>query len=770
MSTTDNVTLPVGEEGSKLVKDAQEVSEMKDTSLDDIAESTRDIESKLKRILESKESSIKHENTDSVETVPFNCNDRNSDSVDTVLFNPDDINTDSVDTVIFNPNKSNAASKKIDAAAEKADKETPEMMEVDGSSSDSTTNERMNATTEKRRKKMKKSKEGTSKAAPAQKMDWRRNLRTHISNMYMKSENRLPGACVPRCLQNTRECEDKHRTAMLPDVPNFMMAEDLKKTLSGHHYDTFLDMLEMMALQCVYPGDGVLDRLMDMAMILLAKEMSVKELAGIYGKVIRTFFLLVDAFPPCWTCLRPYYLNFLRVPNPAVRSERSHNAPQKVKFYLDLLEELLPQCSDKDIREYTKSYEEHVYNYTEEEELDMSQDTAFLQHVQEYDWVSGKLCLDDFKVLSPGARLSRLCDVLNMLCWVLEMEFLSWLDHNRLRQSETEMFNEETKPFAIHVFGMSATVRLTDTVRQVMRLFGLAAGKSMYPDRLRILQRLISLVVEVSNTAELKYVDNAVTYPNLGPQTRLLIAEFFKIFKSQNPTHISTYVKSIPLLEQPYLRFEFTDHFLQLFYFPRNVPFGPKKVCDEFNDRQWMKYKPRSEIEDDDDEQLSREDYLSILLNALKDYDKWMNLEGFWKFMKGKEQVQPLQTRTSSPLATPVGIVTGETFKVFELNEMEKEVPTWKKRLNTKVILGRPKVNLPVAKINLPEMCVRYSNDVRYMRYLRRVLVKEVQSEIDVNDWLSYLNGFLCDDEPPSPPGTPRSTPRSSPVADSEKV
>ncbi|XP_001354091.2 uncharacterized protein [Drosophila pseudoobscura] len=706
MSTTEDITHPMSEKSPEIEKNDQEETVTKDVSLDDIEGSNRS---------EGK--------------------------------------TESIVTVLSNPNKTNAA-KKADAAAMKADMNTEEMMNVDGSSSHSTANEGMNPSTERAL---------ASKKPPAPKMDWKKNLRILISNMYMNSKDRLPGACMPKCLRNTKECEDKHRAAMLPDVPNFMLVEDLKRTLRGHHYDTFLDMVEMMAMQCVYPGDGIFDRLIDLVMILIAKEITVKELADIYRKAISTFFLLVDAFPPCWTCLRPYYLNFLRVPNPTIRSARTDNGTQKLKFYLDLLEEILPQCSDMEIRTMTKPFEEHVFNFTDEEELDMSQETAFLQHVQDYDWISGKLCLDDFKNLSPGARLSRVCDVLNMLCRILEMEFLSWLDHNRLRQSESEMFNEETKPFAIHVFGMSATMRLTDIVRQVMRLYGLAAEKSMYPDRLEMLQRLITLVVEVSNTAELKYVDNNVTYPNLGSQTRLLIAQFFKIFKSQNPKHISTYIKSISQLDQPYLRFEFTDHFLQLFYFPRNVAFGPKKVCDEFNERQWLKYKPKSEIEEDDDEQLSREDYLNILLNALKDYDKWMNLKGFWKFMQNKEQVQQLQTWTSSPLATPVGIITGETFKAFELSEMEKEVPSWKKRLNTKVILGRPKVNLPVAKINLVESCGRYSSDVRYIRYLRRVLVKEVQSEIDVTDWLEYLNGFLCDDEPPSEPASPRSSPASDP-------
>ncbi|KAH8384497.1 hypothetical protein KR200_011899, partial [Drosophila serrata] len=602
-----------------------------------------------------------------------------------------------------------------------------------------------------KKERRKKAKERPAPAQePPKKLNWKLNLRILISNLYMSSENRLPGACVPKCLDNTSQCVDKHRNSILPDAPSFTATQALRTTLNGHHYDTFLDILEMMVLQCVYPGDRILERLIDMTMVLIAKDISVKELGDIYNKLIRTFFLLIDAFPPCWTALRPYYLNFLGVQKPDGRESRSKSAPpQKLKFYLDLLEENLAQCSDEEIRENTKFYEKFVFNYSEEEDANMSQETVFLRHVHQYDWLSGKLCLDDFKRMSASVRLARVCDVLNMLTWILEMEFLLWLDHNRLRQAESEFFQEDTKPFASIVFEMSASTRLTDIVRQVMRLYGLAASKSMYPERQRILQRLIVLAVEASNTAEIKYEDNKAIYPHLGPQTRLLIAEFFKIFKSKNPTFISTYLKTIPQLAQPYLRYEFTDHFLQLFYFPKNVPFGPEKVCDEFTARHWLKYTPQSEIEEDDD-QLSREDYLKLLLNALKDYNAWLNLAGFWKCLKNKRQVQPIQTRTSSPLATPVGVISGGTGKIFMLDEMEEEVHTWKSRMNTKVIIGRPKVNLPIARINTAKMCVRYGEDVRQLRYLRQVLQNEVQNRegIDVSEWLNYLNAFLGDDEP----------------------
>ncbi|KAH8295746.1 hypothetical protein KR018_006433, partial [Drosophila ironensis] len=601
-------------------------------------------------------------------------------------------------------------------------------------------------------------------------LNWKWNLRVLASNLYMHSAGRLPGACIPKCLHNNPQCVEKHRCAPVPDAPTFSATQSLRNTLHGQHYDTFLDILETMAMQCVCPGEGTLNRLIDMAMvrtsnantypsakanfpllqILIAKDRSIKSLREIYHKVIRTFYLLVDTFPPCWTALRPFYLNFLTVQDPSVHLLRSQHLPNLLQFYLDLMEETLQECKEEELREDFKFYEKFEFNYSEEEDANISQESMFLRHVQQYDWQSGKLCLDDFKRMSAPVRMARLCDVLGMLTWVLEREFLTWLEHNRLRQAESEMFRESNKPFAAIVFQMTASNRLTDIVKQTMKLYGMAAAKEMFPDRLRVLERLISLIVEVSNTSELRYVDNAVIYPSLGPQTRNMISEFFKIFKSENPIHLSTYVKIIPKLQQPYLRFEFTDHFLSLFYFSKNVFFGVEKVCDEFVDKQWLKYKPRAEIEDDDAEALlAREDYLKLLLDSLKDYEQWMTLSKFWKCLKTREQVRPLQTRTASPLATPVGVVTGDQLMVFMLDDIEKEVHTWKMRMNSKVILGRPKVNLPVARINVPTMCTRYGENVRQLQLLRSVL-RDNDTELDVSEWLAYLEDILGPDEPAS--------------------
>lgn len=93
------------------------------------------------------------------------------------------------------------------------------------------------------------------------------NLRVLLSNMYMKTEQRLPSASVPKCLHNTALCMSKHRCSMLPDAPGISVAQDLRNNLYNQHYDTYLDMLVTMTIQSVYPDEEVFDRLFDMIMV-----------------------------------------------------------------------------------------------------------------------------------------------------------------------------------------------------------------------------------------------------------------------------------------------------------------------------------------------------------------------------------------------------------------------------------------------------------------------------------------------------------------------
>lgn len=98
-----------------------------------------------------------------------------------------------------------------------------------------------------------------------QSLKW--NLRVLLSNMYMKTEQRLPSARVPKCLHNTALCMSKHRCSMLPDAPGISVAQELRNNLYNQHYDTYLDMLVTMTIQSVYPDEEVFDRLFDMIMV-----------------------------------------------------------------------------------------------------------------------------------------------------------------------------------------------------------------------------------------------------------------------------------------------------------------------------------------------------------------------------------------------------------------------------------------------------------------------------------------------------------------------
>ncbi|XP_068146692.1 uncharacterized protein [Drosophila tropicalis] len=563
---------------------------------------------------------------------------------------------------------------------------------------------------------------------PNRKQHWSWNLRVVISNLYMKTERRLPGACVPRCLQNAMQCVSMHRCAPLPDEPCFLSTQALRNTLHGQHYETFLELVEMKVLQGIYPGDGIMERLADMAMILTAKGISVAKLIILYKTLVRVFYLLLNTFPPCWTGLRPYYVNFLKIPVSGVTTRHSKPSPGKLQFCLDLVENIIPECREEEIGKLNKFYQKHEYNFSEEEKLDLSQESVFLRHVQSYNWMDNELCLDDFNQLDAPVRLSRVFDVLNMLTRVLEMELLSWLDHNRFHQSSVELFQDGNEPFAVLALNLKPNEFFTDSVRQVMRLFSLGAAKSLDWERLNILQRLISLIMEISNTAELKYVDNAIIYPNLGPFTQKLITDFFAVFKTHNAEKVQTYIEIIPQLDQPYLRFEFVDHFLKLFSYTRNQPFGPQKVYREFQSKQWVNYKPKTEIAADQDGevQLSREDYLDILLVALKAYCQWLDLDKYCNYLKTKEIIQPLQTTIFVPFA-----------------ESKEEPHTSPSSRKTKMITSRPKINVPVAKIHVHSMSERYGSSILYLRRLKRLLNNKVANLIDVTAWQVFLDDFF---------------------------
>lgn len=224
---------------------------------------------------QNKEDATKPRRSDTVETVAFR-----RDSAETLQRNKEDAakpqSSDSRDSELRNRKSTDTEQRKTTMDLPKTDNKDAEkkltladsdveMLSARSDAKEEPEPEKQSHAKKERRRKAKE--RPAPPEAPPQKLNWKLNLRILISNLYMSSEDRLPGACVPKCLNNTSKCVDKHRSSILPDAPSFTATQALRTTLHGQHYDTFLDILEMMVLQCVYPGDAIFERLIDMTMV-----------------------------------------------------------------------------------------------------------------------------------------------------------------------------------------------------------------------------------------------------------------------------------------------------------------------------------------------------------------------------------------------------------------------------------------------------------------------------------------------------------------------
>ena len=105
------------------------------------------------------------------------------------------------------------------------------------------------------------------------------------------------------------------------------------------------------------------------------------------------------------------------------------------------------------------------------------------------------------------------------------------------------------------------------------------------------------------------------------------------------------------------MRHEFIDSFLQLFYFARNEELSPHKIALDMLKKRWLKYKPQAELQDADEEMyedLSREQYLHLLLEALKAYCEWHGLKTFLHLLSNQGTFIGFTTSTDSVHRFPV--------------------------------------------------------------------------------------------------------------------
>lgn len=194
-------------------------------------------------------------------------------------------------------------------------------------------------------------------------------------------------------------------------------------------------------------------------------------------------------------------------------------------------------------------------------------------------------------------------------------------------------------------------------------------------------------------------------------------------------------METIDLLRIPYVRFEFIDNVL----FTNTEPLTPQKIALDMAKKRWLKYKPASELPQPTDD-ISREQYLHLLLDALRQYCDWHGSKTFLHVITDCAQISHLSTTNDSVHRWPTH-GTG----VLVLKKMAKDIKQLESQLKMTVRMSKPKVNISLADICIDEAIIlKYRNDLKFVISLQNVLLKQKEAypEVDFTKWLEYLSDF----------------------------
>lgn len=202
-----------------------------------------------------------------------------------------------------------------------------------------------------------------------------------------------------------------------------------------------------------------------------------------------------------------------------------------------------------------------------------------------------------------------------------------------------------------------------------------------------------------------------------------------------NREEISKYMETIDLLRIPYVRYEFIDNVL----FTNTEPLTPQKIAIDIAKKRWLKYKPHSELSKPD-EDISREQYFHLLLDALRQYCDWHGSKTFLHVITDFVKISHLSTTTDSVHRWPT-----HGSGVLVLKKMAKDIDQLERQLKMTVRMSKPKVNISLADIYIDEAIIsKYRNDLKYILSLQNVMIKQSEAypEVDFTKWLEYLSSF----------------------------
>lgn len=211
------------------------------------------------------------------------------------------------------------------------------------------------------------------------------------------------------------------------------------------------------------------------------------------------------------------------------------------------------------------------------------------------------------------------------------------------------------------------------------------------------------------------------------------------LFLGHNREEISKYIETIELLKTPYVRYEFIDNVLIMFQFTNSEPLTPQKIALDVAKKRWLKYKPAADLSNPD-EDISREQYLHLLLEALRSYCDFHGSKTFLHVITDTTTVSNLTTTNDSVHRWPT-----HGSGVLVLKKMAKDIKQLEEKLKMTVRMAKPKVDLPLADIYIDEdIILKYRTDLKFIISLQNVVLKqnEAYTEVDFSAWLEFLNDF----------------------------
>ncbi|XP_013111245.2 uncharacterized protein LOC106089798 [Stomoxys calcitrans] len=562
-----------------------------------------------------------------------------------------------------------------------------------------------------------------------------------ISNLYLNIGERLRLDFLPRCLDDLAHCHRHHYLSDLPEAPIPTQAHSLRSALQQYRYVSFINSTTDMVHRGEFPGKGIFTKLIELVLSINFnnKRENIAIFEQSYHKSIGLFSMIVRTFPPCWHKLRTYYVGFLeygldqaKLGN-VKKDELLSKSTKIFDIILDLLEDVL-----KNVEADVLSNSEALENDSSLTQITSPEHSMDLSVCTEYwnqnEYEERERQKQTFNALPTAQKIERIFVCLRLLLEILEYDLAMWMLHH-FKKTKEWIFSNDNRPLIVVLCELTQYTRMTRVARRIFSVYSEAANKGLCKQRLSVLERYISLLMVASNTADMENTAIGVKYPSLGEQTKTLIKEFFKIFKSHNREQISKYMETINLLRIPYVRYEFIDNVL----FTNTEPLTPQKIAVDIAKKRWMKYKPLSELSKPD-EDISREQYLQLLLDALRQYCEWHGSKTFLHVIADYAKISHLSTTTDSVHRWPT-----HGSGVLVLKKMAKDIDQLENQLKMTVRMSKPKVKISLADICIDETIISiYRNDLKHILMLQNVILKQKETyhEVDFAEWIKYLSNF----------------------------